>query len=67
MQAFLFGVWVEGGQVQVVHWLLTSSASQATPSPTAQKGSWRQGGDTTRPLGIQRASMGLDQGRMSPV
>lgn len=33
MQAFLFGVWVEGGQVQVVHWLLTSCTSQATPSP----------------------------------
>lgn len=71
MQAFLFGVWVEGGQVQVVHWLLTSCTSQATPSPptqgSAQNGSWRQGGVTTQPLGTLRASTGPEQGIMSPV
>lgn len=30
-QAFLFRVWVEGGQVQVVHWLLTSSPHRLHP------------------------------------
>lgn len=31
MQAFLFGVWVVGEQVQVVCWLLASSSSGTTP------------------------------------
>jgi len=31
VQAFLFGVWVVGEQVQVVRWLLASSSSRTTP------------------------------------
>lgn len=45
----------------------TLPTNPAVTLGSAQNRSWRQEGVTTQPLGMQRTSVGLDQGVMSPV
>lgn len=63
--------WPSSGCTLAPHFLpltgYTLPTNPAVALGSAQNGSWRQERVTTQPLGILRASMGLDRGLMSPV